>query len=77
MHVVFATPSMHVPPFKHGKSSIVPFNVAAITESLKQRFRSLHFGIFNEEKLFLQFINIFTSYLIAFIKFFWAYSLVY
>ena len=65
MQVVFATPSMHVPPFKHGKSSMVPFDVAAITESLQQHLGNLHFGIFNEEKVFCNVLTIFISYLLV------------
>ena len=64
MQVVFATPSMHVPPFKHGKSSMVSFDVAAITESLQQHLGNLHFSIFNEDKVFYDVLTIFTSYLL-------------
>ena len=50
--VVFATPSMHVPPFKHGKNISVPFDNAAISGSLVQHLEYLHLSIFNEEKKF-------------------------
>ena len=50
--VVFATPSMHVPPFKHGKNISVPFDNAAISGSLVQHLEYLHLSIFNDEKIF-------------------------
>ena len=50
--VVFATPSMHVPPFKHGKNISVPFDDTAMPDSLVKHLGYLHLGIFNNTKIF-------------------------